>query len=232
MKRRKNWGEAMRREFKIMRVSYPDIQIPQWQGRCLRGFFGSERIAGSLLHNHKTEGVAYRYPLVQYKVIHGTPTIVAIEDGISEIYPLVMERETLRLGDQEYNCGKIIFDLRKDSVGDRKDPRSYRFLSPWFALNQENYQTYLTSSQEGKERLLERILVGNVLSLTKGLGVTVETQLQSSCQLRGGTSEFKGETVLSFRGTFCINYDLPDLCGIGKSISRGFGTISQLNEQM
>lgn len=222
----------MRRELKIMRVSYPDIQVPQWQGRRLRGFFGSGQDAGSVLHNHEKDGVAYRYPLVQYKVIHGTPTIVAIEDGISAIYPLVMERETLRLGDQEYDCGKIVFDLRKDSIGDRKDFRSYRFRSPWFALNQENYKTYLISSQEEKERLLERILVGNVLSLTKGLGVTVETQLQSSCQLRGGTSEFKGETVLSFWGTFCINYDLPDLCGIGKSISRGFGAISQFNEQM
>ena len=213
-----------------MRVSYPDIQVPQWQGRRLRGFFGSNQDAGSLLHNHEKDGVAYRYPLVQYKVIHGTPTIVAIEDGISAVYPLVMERETLHLGDQEYDCGKIVFDLHKDIIGDRKDARSYRFLSPWFALNQGNYRTYQASSQEERTLLLEKILVGNVLSLAKGLGITVETQLYASCQLRSGTVQFKGETVTSFWGTFRINYDLPELCGIGKSISRGFGTVSQLKE--
>ena len=212
-----------------MRVSYPDIKVPQWQGRRLRGFFGSGREADSLLHNHGSEGVQYRYPLVQYKVIQQVPTIVAIEEGIPAVYPLVMESETLRLGNQEYPCGTVRFDLRQDTVGDRPDFCEYRFLSPWFALNQTNYHLYQNSSADEKNSLLQKILIGNILSLAKGLHTTVEFPLHVDCQLRSGTVRFKNEMVTAFWGDFRVNYNLPDLFGIGKSISRGFGSIKRCN---
>ena len=217
----------MTRTLRIMRVSYPDIQIPPWQGRRLRGFFGAAQ-ENSLLHNHQPDGsMVYRYPLIQYKILRGVPTIVAIEEGISAVYPLVMERETLLLGEREYPRGSLKFDLRKETVGDCSDLKHYRFLSPWFALNQENYRSYHSTDRKGQEELLNRIILGNILSLAKGLNVTVEGKLEPHAVLRSGTVFFKGETMLVFRGSFTVNYNLPDLVGIGKSISRGFGVLQQ-----
>lgn len=66
----------------IMRAAWPDVRVPQWAGRRLRGFFASGREEESLLHNHGGGGRdVYRYPRVQYKIVRGTPTVVALEGG-------------------------------------------------------------------------------------------------------------------------------------------------------
>lgn len=219
----------MKQRLKIMRVSYPDIKVPQWQGRKLRGFFGAHGEIGSMLHNHgQGNSLIFRYPLVQYKVIHGVPTIMAIEDGISTIYPLVMDCEKLLLGDQLYDCGEMIFDLRKETIGDTEEVYHYRFVSPWFALNQANYRAYQDAPTVEKKEILNRVLTGNLLSLTKGLGITVESRLVVSADFRQEIVRFKSDKISAFWGSFSVNYILPDLIGLGKSISRGFGSVRRV----
>lgn len=34
-----------------------------------------------------------------------------------------------------------------------------------------------------------------------------------------------GAEMTGIKGTFAVNFDLPDLIGLGKSVSRGFGTV-------
>ncbi|MGD0951668.1 MAG: CRISPR-associated endonuclease Cas6 [Methanotrichaceae archaeon] len=38
----------------------------------------------------------------------------------------------------------------------------------------------------------------------------------------------KGTSVIGFRGDFMANFMIPDFMGLGKSVSRGFGTIERL----
>lgn len=33
--------------------------------------------------------------------------------------------------------------------------------------------------------------------------------------------------MTGFKGTFAVNFELPDLIGLGKSVSRGFGTVQR-----
>ena len=221
----------MTKTIKVMRVSYPDLHVPQWQGRRLRGFFGAEQEAGSLLHNHGAAGPMYRYPLVQYKVLGGIPTVLAAEEGIPLVYPLVMERERLTLGEESFERGELRFDLRKETMGDCTQARTYRFLSPWFALNQENHRVWQGSAPEERRALLERILAGNILSFAKGFHLTVENQLRVSAELESNRSRFKDGQIVSFRGSFSVNYMLPDLFGLGKSVSRGFGAVRRVRER-
>ena len=35
--------------------------------------------------------------------------------------------------------------------------------------------------------------------------------------------------MLGFLGTFSVNFDIPNLWGLGKSVSRGFGTVVRSN---
>jgi hypothetical protein len=37
----------------------------------------------------------------------------------------------------------------------------------------------------------------------------------------------KGQTMVGFVGSFTLNLQIPDLLGLGKSVSRGFGTIEE-----
>jgi hypothetical protein len=37
--------------------------------------------------------------------------------------------------------------------------------------------------------------------------------------------------MLGFLGTFSVNFDIPDYWGIGKSVSRGFGTIVKMGSR-
>ncbi|MGC9043447.1 MAG: CRISPR-associated endonuclease Cas6 [Myxococcota bacterium] len=41
-------------------------------------------------------------------------------------------------------------------------------------------------------------------------------------------TKLKGTPMLGFLGTFSVNFEIPDYWGIGKSVSRGFGTIKKL----
>lgn len=221
----------MEKKIRIMRAEYPDISVPQWQGRKLRGFFAAGQEDG-LLHGHGPESqVLYRYPLVQYKVIRKVPTIIAVEEGIRAVHPLIMERQELRLGEDTYPCGRLEISLETGAIGDCARTYDYRFLSPWFGLNQENYRLYMEKAPEGRKSLLEGILVGNLLSLSKGLGVTVERRLRVNARLREQPVQFKDETVLGFRGAFSVNFRIPPLLGLGKSVSRGFGTVSPIAKE-
>lgn len=222
----------MQVKLRIMRVTYPEIKVPQWQGRRLRGFFASGEEAGSLLHNHGEAGESlYRYPLVQYKVIRQHPVIVAIEEGIREVYPLVMERQVLQLGDNSYPCGHLDIDLATGQLGATAEPQHYRFCAPWFGLNQANYQRYSEAEgEEEREAILRQVLIGNLLSLSKGLGVTVARPLQVQLDLKPHKVSFKNEAVLGFVGDFAVNYTIPALLGLGKSVSRGFGVVVPLRK--
>lgn len=215
---------------KIMRAAWPDVRAPQWAGRRLRGFFASGREEESLLHNHGGGGRdVYRYPLVQYKIIRGTPTVVALEGGIEQIAPLAATQRELLLGDRRYPCGRIELQHEEAQTGALPELRRYRFCTPWFGLNQANYRRYMSADAVGREALLRRVLVGNLLSLSKGLGITVEERLEPGMLLLAETQmRFKDETVLGFMGEFSVNYAIPALVGLGKSVSRGFGAVEPM----
>ena len=44
-------------------------------------------------------------------------------------------------------------------------------------------------------------------------------------KLREVQTTFKSTPILGFLGTFSVNFEIPDYWGIGKSVSRGFGTV-------
>ena len=38
--------------------------------------------------------------------------------------------------------------------------------------------------------------------------------------------------MLGFIGTFSVNFEIPDYWGVGKSVSRGFGTVKRQTTMM
>jgi hypothetical protein len=218
----------MQTKIKHMAVTYKGIKLGTGDAPKLRGFFAAMQSENVLLHQHSGNALLYRYPSIQYKVLSGHPTVVAVGEGISALYPLVMSAQTLVIGDREYPCGDFDIKLSEKHVGDSREMQRYRFLTPWFALNQHNYKIYEKAGEEERQGLLSAILKGNILSLAKGLNLVVEGRLETQLRLNEIKTKFKNETMLAFVGEFETNYYLPELLGIGKSVSRGYGTLGRI----
>ena len=216
----------MKKYIRIMTAVYKNIQLVASDAKNVRGFFADLDWSDSVLHNHTGTGESiYRYPKVQYKVLKGNPVIVALEEGIRSVHPLLMEQTELKIGRNKFYDMSMDIRLAEMPLGDHREMKEYYFATPWLALNQENYKRFENADQEEREAILERILTGNILSMCKGLGVTIENKLQVRHQLRSVPVSYKGKKMEGFVGDFQINCCIPELCGIGKGTSRGFGKV-------
>lgn len=107
-------------------------------------------------------------------------------------------------------------------------PKTYLFETLWMGLNQKNHTRYSEANPLEKEKLLERILVGNCLSFLKSLDIFVDTKLKARGSFKEKSTRFKNNRMIGFEGMFEINAHLPDFIGLGKQVSRGFGTVRQM----
>ena len=79
-----------------------------------------------------------------------------------------------------------------------------------------------------KEEILKKILVGNIISMSKGLDYTVKEKIHCWINLKEKEVIIKGIKHIGFVGEFKVNFDIPDYLGLGKSVSKGFGTIKKV----
>ena len=207
---------------KLSRELYPN-ETPQ-----LRGFFGNEFAEHVLLHQHNQDGtLIYNYPRVQFKILNRQAVLIGLDEGSDILTQLWLEVDQTRLGAETLLVQESTVQRQRVEIGESNSMVTYRFLSPWLALNQENARRYRTMTKNiDRFRLLERILVGNCLSFAKSFHHNVTLRLQADCsKLRPVSSRLKGITMQGFTGLFSVNFLLPDRVGIGKSVSRGFGTL-------
>jgi len=67
--------------------------------------------------------------------------------------------------------------------------------------------------------------------MSKSLGYTVPEPIKAEIKhMKEVSTSLKGTPMLGFMGTFSVNFEIPDYWGIGKSVSRGFGTVKRLEE--
>jgi|SRR3989344_4988534 len=203
-----------------------DIQSKDLRG-AIAGLYPNE----ILLHQHFEDGaVKYNYPLVQYKYISGKCLIVGIDEGAKVINNLNLIGETVTFFRQEFRILKKDVSFQESAYGTTNTMTSYSFLTPWLALNEKNYEKYQKLGTWAKKKeLLEKILIGNIISMSKSLGYTVPEPIKTNIgNLKEVPTKLKGTPMLGFLGSFSVNFEIPDYWGIGKSVSRGFGAIKKL----
>ncbi len=206
--------------------------------RRLRGFFGHEYRNRPEFHHHLPNGLVYQHPLIQYKVLNGAGWITGLKEGAfillamklpSEVY---IHHQHIRIIDHQFIRDRIAFGITEK-------PIQYRFVTPWLPLNSENYREFQTIQREQSkvDALLCKILIGNLLSLSKAVNYVVPDRLQVSLKLElAGEFTIKpghqnqGLKMLGFEGEFEVNFALPSIWGIGKSAARGFGTAIKKEE--
>lgn len=107
-------------------------------------------------------------------------------------------------------------------------------LRRWLPLSAANYATY--QQLEGiveKTEFLQRILIGNILSLCTGLGVHLDKQV--TCTILKIENEhpyrYKGVLLHGMDVMFRTNVSLADFVGLGKGVSVGYGMICKMHER-
>ncbi len=205
-----------------------DRALKVGEANLLRGAVASAYPKLCLLHNHDGEGYRYAAPLIQYKVIDGNGIIIGLEAGSKILKQIAFDKEEYRFGEDALLVIEREVKVRDVTFGISPDNIRYRFLNPWMALNQDNYHLYVRADCSKQKSMLETILKGNLISVSKGLSYTVPTKIDvKSLTCSAVPIKLKGTPMLGFHGQFVVNFTIPELWGIGKSASRGFGTVKQ-----
>ena len=205
-------------------------EIPLFRGAVISAIPSSN----ILFHNHDGTSLRYSYPLIQYKRIGGKAAITCIGKGVDAMEELFVNDN---LG---VNIGRRKVDLKIEKIKAEEidvrmlsTPISYHIHS-WLPLNGRNHlQFYSTESMIERIKILEQILIGNILSLLKGLNIFIDYQLRPviTNYTIGRPLTYKHIKLTSIDLTFTANIQLPQHIGIGKHSSIGTGIITKNNNQ-
>lgn len=211
----------------VCTVKYSELKLKNRDAEKIRGYIGNRYIDNNLLHNHDDNKFIYRYPLVQYKVIDNIPTIIGINEAANIVAKIGLFEDELIIRDVSYDINQKEINKENIEFGCTDDYIEYEFVTPWIAINQKNRAEYQYGNEIKKEEILKKILIGNIISMSKGLGYTVSKQLICWINVEEKRVKLKGITHVGFVGKFKVNFKIPDYLGLGKSVSRGFGTIKK-----
>lgn len=196
----------------------------------LRGAIGNLKADDRLFHQHQAgANTRYGYPLIQYKILNQKPWLIGLAQGAEALSGLNLLDAHLTLGQARYRITAQDAASSTVEFGWTIPHLLYEFQTPWMALNQKNYHRYhQLGDLADKKRFLERILAGNLLSVSKGVGYQVKHPIDVEfLELKEVNTRLKGNPMTGFRGAFCASFRIPEPWGIGKSTARGFGTIQQ-----
>lgn len=211
----------------ICKVTFKDLKLPPRYSEKIRGYLANKYSENNLLHNHAGDKYIYRYPLVQYKVLSDIPIIIGINEAIDIVANIGIKDDELVLDGVEYDTFQKEIIKSSLEFGGTDDYIEYRFINPWIALNQNNCDKYNKSNNIEREEMLKRILIGNIMSMAKGFKYTVSDRINCWINLKEKEVMLKGIRHIGFLGEFKVNFNIPDYLGLGKSVSRGFGTVER-----
>jgi hypothetical protein len=202
-----------------------------YQGYQLRGAVGNLFRDWSIMHQHLGRQYLYQHPLVQYKVIEGIPMVVGLGLGAELLAALEPPRQLMM------NHTLVEFkDIRLVSAAYEPDfatRQRFHFATPWLALNEDNYGRYreheVHERREAIREMLQSILIGNILSFAKGLGLSILARLQAHLENWQAqpvrAKHLEGGVMLGFIASGQITFSAPPLWGFGKQSSRGNGVM-------
>lgn len=212
-------------KIKYARVKYPEVKFNRRDSVKLRGYFGSKYIDVQAMHNHGKDGFLYQYPKVQYKVIDNIPYIIGLDECADLVVSIGLTESDVKIGAEHLNLGNPVIETSNKDFGICNEMRNYEFTTAWIALNQENARKYATVNRAEKEEMLRKILIGNLISMSKGFYYDIKDRIVAELALKEVRTILKNQDMVAFIGEFSTNFMIPDYLGIGKSVSRGFGTV-------
>jgi len=168
----------------------------------------------------------YFYPRLQYKVVRGFPMIAAIDDGCELLWDIYDKFDTIPDLDWQIREKRII--EKRALFGISNEYIKYRFLTPWLSLPSDLFNKYLAAENGIREQMLCRALDGYLKSVSKSLGYEPEKEIRIKFNLKDNYIFQRDIRTAGLFGSFIVNFEIPNFLGIGKSVSRGYGTIKRV----
>lgn len=191
----------------------------------LRGFLAHLFANTSEFHHHSDN--SYHYPLIQYKRIGRKLVVVGIKKYAEIIFQNMSGLDHITTETQKIPLNSI--EIKTIMFKVKQNPQRYKFVSPWIALNKKNYAKFKELKNNEKKPFLEKILIGNILSLLKGLEIFVDYIIYVSI------SKFNSVRIIAHQNKFAglyaefeCNVTLPEHLGLGKSVTKGFGVVQKI----
>jgi len=192
----------------------------------LRSFFHIKSADYTLLHKDSAPGFIHRYPVVQCKQVKNTLMVIGIGQGAYLLQEISEGNEEVRSGGTSCTIYGRDPENRKEEYGISEIIRTYEFLTPWLALNQQNAKKfYDLKGKPERDAFMQKILSGHLGTLARSLDYDLPAPLSCTSRVRFRRERIDRENVMVFLGTFSTNLRIPDYLGIGQSVSQGFGTI-------
>lgn len=177
-------------------------------------------------HHHSDK--AYHYPLIQYKKVDDCLIVLGLQNYAGLLAKKIASVDVIATPDDVYVVRSKRIRVHAEEIV--QQPCYYEFVTPWLALNEVNYSLFRTLNKGKKRRFLERILVANILSCLKGLGIRVDFRIKANIyQYKALCVRVHGNLFVGFFARFRLNILIPELIGLGKSVSKGYGVIRRIN---
>ncbi|MEI7893896.1 MAG: CRISPR-associated endonuclease Cas6 [Myxococcales bacterium] len=199
---------------------------PQQLAALWRGAVASLFPAETAFHGHDGVSTVARYPEAHYRWIDGSPALFATGAAAQHAMAHPWPGVGVRLGTQERRVVQVDWNVLAVKHAFSRRLVRYDFGAPWIALNQENHVRYCALGAAARRTELDRILVGNLLTMSQGFGwfyTSEETVVAAFEPKREVSCVVKKNSLIGFEGSFVTNLDLPDDLAVGRSVSHGFG---------
>lgn len=217
---------------KILTIRFEN-EIRREEIACFRGaVINAMESANVLFHNHTDDdGLRYAYPLIQYKRINQKAAIVCLGEGTEAIGEFFAGGNfEVLLGNRDVNL--VIGNIDASQCEVRCSDELIGFhLRRWLPFNKQNYENFRQLDGIAEKCIfLEKLLIGNILSFGKGLGICFDDEVV--CKIKQLSEPLtivhKGIRLMGFDVDFVTNVTLPDYIGLGKGVSVGKGTIKKM----
>lgn len=216
---------------KYIILKFNDVNLDVRDIAKVRGYFASKFSDNPLLHNHLPNGkFSYKFPKIQYRLFDGNPALIAMEEGIEVLKEVFLLSDEMVIGNRVITLNEkeiISFDVE---INQQNEFIYYQFISPYMALNQENYLKYQEADKYDKLKLLTGIIKNNLKTISKGFSYEIPDfeNITVEANLKPKMVNFKNVKMLCFTGDFKTNFLIPDYWGLGKQTARGFGIIKKI----
>lgn len=167
-----------------------------------------------------------KYPLIQYKVIRGAPLIVGINEGCDLLWQVFDKLEEINEISPWKITEKRIIE-KKSELGYTDERVRYRFLTPWLTIQEEDLGKDTKNNPRQRNAALSIILESNFLAVARNFNIPLDQRLSIALNTKDEFIVQRDTNIAGFFGSFYINFQLPQFLGIGKSVTRGFGTLKQ-----
>ena len=199
------------------------------RARQLRGALANRFGDDDLFHQYDADGrPLYRYPRIHYRWGRGCGLVAGWHEAAERLLGLPWLDLELTLGDDPAQIDDVLLTSRRVAFGVGDRLLHYRLRSPVLIFNQANYPRYTAMDAGAQRRERDRLLVAQLLTGLRGLGVDFPERLQAVfTQVSARTCHYKQQRLIGLVGGFVSNAVLPSGFALGHAVSHGYGWIER-----